>query len=313
MAFFLALDGGGTKTECWVADDTQVLSRLTGPTVKIMNAGEAAATDRLSALVSQALQQAAVSPSSITRTCFGLAGSSSAQVRRWAETALAALVPGELILTGDEEIALEAAFCGGPGVLVIAGTGSNITGRCSDGARVSAGGWGPVLGDEGSGTWIGLEAIRASLRAHDRGIETRLLRDLQQVWAAADLGALVALANRRERPDFAALAQTVARCADAGDALAQGVLDRAGQELAAQVNLVLSKMRSAGCGGDASRVAFTGSVLEHIPRVSRAMREQLQLTAPGLVVDTTAVRPLEGALWRARVSSTQPARLPQPA
>ncbi len=301
MAYFVALDGGGTKTECWVANASRVLGQASGPTVKLMNVGEQTATENLRTIVRDALGAAGVAGDSIACTCFGLAGSSSAEVCRWAETTLRELVSGGVILAGDEQIALDAAFQGGPGVLVIAGTGSNVMGRCADGSAVGAGGWGPVLGDEGSGTWIGLEAIRACLRARDRGVETCLLREIQRAWQLEDLGSLVAKANMRERPDFALLTGVVANCADDGDVLAQGVLERAGEELATQVSLVISKMRAADCGAeDASRVAFTGSVLARIPRVLRAMDEHLRAAWPEISVDANAVQPLEGALWRAR-------------
>ena len=301
MRYFVALDGGGTKTECWVADETRVRGQSSGPTVKLMNVGERAATEALRTIVREALGAAGITGEQIACTCFGLAGSSSEQVRDWAEITLRELVSGEIIITGDEQIALDAAFRGGPGVLVIAGTGSHVTGRCANGITVSAGGWGPVLGDEGSGNWIGLEAIRACLRAKDRGVETCLLHEIQRAWKLETLSSLVAKANLRERPDFALLTTVVAECAEKGDALAQGVLERAGEELATQVNLVISKMRAAGCGaGDALRVAFTGSVLGKIPRVLRAMNEHLLAAWPEIIVDATAVQPLDGALWRAR-------------
>jgi N-acetylglucosamine kinase-like BadF-type ATPase len=301
MGYFVALDGGGTKTECWVADESRVRGQASGPTVKIMNVGEQAATENLRTIVREALGAAGVAGDSITCTCFGLAGTSSAEVRGWAETTLGGLVSGGVIITGDEQIALDAAFRGGAGVLVIAGTGSHVTGRCANGSTVGAGGWGPVLGDEGSGTWIGLEAIRSCLRARDRGVESCLLREIQQAWQLDDLASLVAKANMRERPDFALLTTVVANCAEDGDALAQGVLDRAGEELATQVSLVISKMRAADCGAeDASRVAFSGSVLGRIPRVLRAMEEHLRAAWPEIIVDANAVKPLEGALWRAR-------------
>ncbi|HTV08510.1 MAG TPA: BadF/BadG/BcrA/BcrD ATPase family protein [Candidatus Aquilonibacter sp.] len=301
MAYFVALDGGGTKTECWVADETRVLGQASGPTVKLMNVGEQAATNGLRSIVREALGAAAITGDSIAHTCFGLAGSSNTEVQAWAEKTLRELVSGDLTLTGDEQIALDAAFRGGAGVLVIAGTGSHVTGRCADETMVGAGGWGPVLGDEGSGTWIGLEAIRSSLRARDRGVETCLLREIQHRWQLEDLASLVAKANLRERPDFATLANVVARCADEGDVLAQGVLDRAGEELATQVSLVISKMRAAGCAHeDSQHVAFSGSVLSKIPGVLRAMEAHLRAGWPEIIVDSMAVQPLEGALWRAR-------------
>ena len=301
MAIYVALDAGGTKTQCWVADETRVLGRATGGTVKIMMAGEEMAAERLREVIFEASSAAGIDPKSVSRTCMGLAGISSESTRAWAERTLRGIVGGELDLCGDEEIALDAAFHGGPGLLVVAGTGSNIVGRCSSGEIVSTGGWGPVIGDEGSGTWIGLEAIRAGLRAHDRGVPTCLLREIEAHWELDDLGELIAKANERSRPDFAELAMVVARCAEGGDALAMSVLDRAGAELAEQVSLAAGKMRASGsAAGDANHVAFTGSVLEKIARVRRSMEEHLHAALPEAQVAQQAVESMEGALWRAR-------------
>ncbi len=301
MRFFLAIDAGGTKTECWLADEERVLARVTGETVKLMNVGEDVATARLRDLLHQASASAGVSLANVTRSCVGMAGISSEGVRVWAEAALSTMVAGELVLTGDDEIALHAAFHEGPGVLVIAGTGSRVLGRCSNGMRVQAGGWGPMLGDEGSGQWIGVEAIRSALRARDRGLPSTLFKEISGVWEARSVGALIARANQQPRPDFAGLAETVAGCATRGDALAISVLERAGEELAAQVGVVFSKMLAAGCaGGETRRVAFAGSVLGRSAMVLTAMTAALKRVHPATEVDTEPVLPIEGALARAR-------------
>jgi len=301
MAYFVALDGGGTKTECWVADEQKVLGRASAGSVKLMNVDEATATSRLQELVRAAAGDAGVALSDVRRTCFGLAGSGSESVRTWAEQALRGVVSGDVVICGDVDIAFEAAFRGGAGVLVIAGTGSNVMGRCADGKVVSAGGWGPMLGDEGSGHWIGVEAIKAALRAQDRGVETCMLKCIEAHWGLQNQGELVAYANRRTRVEFAGLTAVVARCAEDGDALAASVLQRAGQELAEQVSLAASKMHQAGCAAaDSLHVAFTGSVLDKISRVRRAMEEALVASIVGVQVAQAAVEPLEGALWRAR-------------
>jgi glucosamine kinase len=301
MSLYLAVDAGGTKTECVIADDERVLARVTGETVKIMQVGAPEATSRLRHLLDEASSIAKVPLYLITRTCMGLAGISSEGVRSWAEDCLSEVLTGDLILTGDEEIALEAAFGEGSGVLVIAGTGSHVVGRCSNGSRMTAGGWGPMLGDEGSGHWIGLEGIRSGLRALDRGLPSCLLREVYASWGINSIGTLVAKANSRPRPDFAMLAEGVSRCATQGDALAQSVLDRAGQELAAQISIVISKMRAAACDvADVERVAFTGSVLARIPAVHAALSEALALAHPQTRVDDRATEAIEGALARAR-------------
>jgi glucosamine kinase len=301
MAIYVALDAGGTKTQCWVADETRVLGRATGGTVKIMMVGEERAAEQLREVIFKAAGAADIDLRNVTRTCMGLAGITSESTRAWADRTLRSLVGGEIVLCGDEEIALDAAFRGGPGLLVVAGTGSNVVGRCSNGEIVSAGGWGPVIGDEGSGTWIGLEAIRAGLRAHDRGVATCLLREIEAHWGLKDMGELIARANERSRPDFAELAMVVSRCAEVGDALAASVLVRAGAELAEQVSLAASKMRTSGCAvNDTSHLAFTGSVLEKIARVRRSMEEHLRAALPEAQVAQQPVDSMEGALWRAR-------------
>jgi N-acetylglucosamine kinase-like BadF-type ATPase len=303
MGLFLAVDAGGTKTQCLLADDERVLSRAETGTVKLMRVPEAEATARMESMLAEVAQAAGASLRAVTRTCVGLAGFSSEVAREWAGRVIGANVAGELILVGDEEIALDAAFAGGPGILVIAGTGAIAMGRAESGELFTAGGFGPVLGDEGSGYWIGLEAIRAALRAQDRlglgGVSTCLLREIEQHWGLKSTGELITLGNQRSpSPDFAELAPVVARCAEAGDVLAAGILDRAGEELAELVSLAFHKM---GPGAPAQvGVAFTGSVLARVGAVREAMAARLAVSVPGARVLETAVYPLDGALWLAR-------------
>lgn len=299
MSLFLAIDAGGTKTRCLLADESQALGRATTGSVKLMRVGEAEASARLRAMLTEVSLAAGVSLGDVTQTCIGLAGLTIGAVREWAEREIANAVGGNLLLAGDEEIALDGAFRGGPGILIIAGTGSNILGRAADGAMYHAGGWGPALGDEGSGFWIGQEALRAGFWAKDRGIATNLLTEIGQFWSAKSVGEIVEMANARPGPDFPALAPVVVRCAEAGDELAAEVLERAGVDLAEQVALVALKMEESGRQRKIE-AAYTGSVLEHISLVRSAMVKALKTSSPRVKVVEGAVDSLEGALWRAR-------------
>jgi N-acetylglucosamine kinase-like BadF-type ATPase len=252
----------------------------------------------------------------ITRTCMGLAGVTIPAVRAWATRALSTQLSGECLLLGDEEIALEAAFPGGPGVLLIAGTGSHAIARGPDGSLHRAGGWGPILGDEGGGYWVGLEALRAALRTHnsssDGSSASILLQAIQDHWKLRSLPEFIEVCNRRgdaTRPaaDFASLAPVVARCAVAGSALAIDVLHRAGEMLADLVTVVAGKVinipsaTAQSVWMDATiPVAFTGSVLEHIPAVRHALAAALSRTLPAAQLGEAAIDPLDGALHRAR-------------
>ncbi|HTC75813.1 MAG TPA: BadF/BadG/BcrA/BcrD ATPase family protein [Edaphobacter sp.] len=299
MSLFLAIDAGGTKTRCLLADKSQVLARAATGSVKLMRVGEAEASSRLQAMLTEVSLAAGVAVSEITQTCIGLAGLTIDAVREWAERELRKSVGGNLILAGDEEIALDGAFRGGPGILIIAGTGSNVLGRATDGEMYQVGGWGPALGDEGSGFWIGQEALRAGFWAKDRGVSTNLLTEIGEFWGTKSLGDIVEMANARPGPDFPALTPVVVRCAEAGDELASAVLERAGTELAEQVALVALKMEESGHQPEIE-AAYTGSVLEHISLVRSAMVQALKTSSPGVKVVEGAVDSLEGALWRAR-------------
>lgn len=304
MGLYLAVDAGGTKTECLIADDHRVLARRSTGTVKLMRVAQQVATERLQDLLIDTAAAAAVPLGQVTRSCVGLAGLSSASVRQWAERTMASTVAGDVLLCGDEEIALDGAFPGGSGILVIAGTGSNVIARAANGTLFGAGGWGPVLGDEGSGYWIGNQALRAALHARDRGIPTRLLDEIQRFWKLDSLGDLIAHGNRQPIPDFAELAPIVARCADNADALANRILEQAGEELAQQVAVAFGKMQASepNVSGPIG-IAYTGSVLTHISQVRAAMTTHLNTLVPQAHVLASPVDSLEGALWRARHAS----------
>ena len=299
MSLFLAIDAGGTKTSCVLADETRVLGRAGTGSVKLMRVGEAEASARLRAMLAEVSLAAGVGLGEVVRTCIGLAGFTIEAVREWAEREIGDVVGGELLLCGDEEIALDGAFKGGPGILVIAGTGSNFVGRAADGTIYTAGGWGPALGDEGSGFWIGQEALRAGFWAKDRGVPTELLKVIGEFWGVGSLGEIVEKANERPSPDFAALAPLVASCAEGGDELAAAVLERAGAELAEQVTLVALKMQESD-GDNRIKVAYTGGVIAQIAPVRAAMVAALKKSAPKVKVMEEAADSLEGALWRAR-------------
>ena len=293
--YFVGLDCGGTKTECWLGDETRVLAKAVTGTCKLMRVGEEIATKNLRGVLDEVLALAGVPGSQIAATCMGIAGYTITEVREWAARVVGAEVSGPVELCGDEEIALDAAFRGGPGILLIGGTGSAVIGRCVDGTRFSAGGWGPAIGDDGSGFWIGREAVRQALRAQDLGRATTLIAAIEKAWGVADIPALVGFANERPGPDFAALAPLVAQCAADGDGVALSVLEQAGDELAQQVLTAWTAMERHG--ERTAQVAYTGSVVEKIALVRERIASALP---PELRLASGVASSLEGALWRAR-------------
>lgn len=313
MRYFLALDAGGTRTTGALGDGGAELARATGDSIKVLRTDPENARRNLETLLAQLSSQAGVDLKSIARTCIGIAGVRTARVANWIRAALPALVGGDLLLCGDEEIALDAAFRGGPGVLVVAGTGSNAVGRGADGQMAFAGGWGPYLGDQGSGHWIGQEALREALRARDEGRSSALLEAAAESWGLCGpdwLAHLVERANAASPPDFSGLAPVVASCAQAGDPVARATLRHAGEELARLARLVASKLQSAGKqpagAAPALRVAFAGNVLAPNGQVRSAAIAALRHSHSQLEIVLSPVDPVAGALWRARNESKLP-------
>ncbi len=302
MAYFVGLDSGGTKTQCWLGDETRVLGKAVCGTVKSTRVSREVATARMRGLLREVEAASGVALEEVSRTCVGISGYSIPEVREWAARVVGECVGGEVEVCGDDEIALDAAFRGGPGILVIGGTGAIVLGRCPGGERFTAGGWGPAIGDEGSGYWIGREAVRKIFRAYDEGVETTMFEAIRQAWGAEDLGGMLGVANARPGPDFAALTPVVVRCAEAGDEMAQRLLAKAGNELGKQVAIVWKKMQAVGEARFDREVvvAFTGSVVEKIGWVRRRMTERVGEDCPGLRLAEAAVDSMEGAMWRAR-------------
>ena len=188
MRYYLGVDAGGTKTEFILGDETAELARVRTGTIKRMKAGEETTESNLASGLSQLTAATGVSMQSISRCCIGTAGESVPLVVDWLRQAFGRHVSGELILLGDVEIALDASFFGKRGVLVLAGTGSNVAGRTADGKIVTAGGWGPAMADQGSGHFIGLEGLRRGFLAIDQRRASALLDNVRTHWDLASLG-----------------------------------------------------------------------------------------------------------------------------
>ena len=294
----LGIDGGGTRTRASIVDGDNVLAFAEDGSIKRLRVGAQAAEQHLRSLLSEVYTQAGVT--GVRAASAGVASASMPGVPEWITTVFEDFGVERSEVVGDEVIALDAAFRGGPGILQIAGTGSNCIGRAPDGGRESAGGWSSRLGDEGSGYWIGLHAVRRGLRAYDRDQPTRILDVVGCAWGTATLDELVNLGDGTPSPDFAALAPEIDCLAEEGDAVAQGVLKQAAVDLVESVLLVRSKLRRKHNLSVEVPVAWIGSVIGKSRLVREAFFKGLHEAQPAMPVLTTEVAGIEGAVWRAQ-------------
>jgi N-acetylglucosamine kinase-like BadF-type ATPase len=314
MAYYLGIDGGGTKTRCVLGDEMTVLATAMSGGSNIVRLGETQAMEALHTAVRQVCAAANIAPAQIGAICIGAAGAARPEMAAKIRSILVELISGiarEIPLTkievvGDMTIALEAAFGAGPGVIAIAGTGSIVYGRDASGHTARAGGWGFAVSDEGSGHWIGRRAISVILSAHDQGLETALSAMVLQAWKLNTLDELVRQANSTPPPDFPRVFPLVLRAADEGDSVALDLLTDAGAKLASLAAIVVRRLEpdipAAMLPVATLPVAMTGSIFRQSPHVRQVFYNTLQTNFPGLDVRQDIVDPIEGALARARAA-----------
>jgi N-acetylglucosamine kinase-like BadF-type ATPase len=300
MAFFLGFDAGGTKTTCALAQDTHVLARDAGGSIKPLRVSIEHAGQNLAALLGEIVKQSGVDLGNISASCIGTAGVRLPQTDGWMRQILSQYASGEIVVCGDEEIALDAAFPGAAGVLAMAGTGSNVMGRTSHGEMLNVGGWGPALGDQTSGHWIGHQALRLACRARDFGQPTQILDRVIKYWSAETIEEVVNIGNRTPPPDFSQLAPLIVECAEQGDAVALQVLELGGRLLGEDTVEAFRHVRNLDPDAPLPGIAFTGSILEKIGFVRQSMIDTIRRTLPSAHILPDAVDPIQGALWRAR-------------
>ena len=311
MRYFLGIDGGGTKTTCAVGDESQLLATTTAGPSNIVRVGEVQARESLQQAVRQACAAAGITPGQISRTCVGGSGAARAELAAIVRTILAEVLPTPIEVVGDMQIALDAAFDTGPGVIVIAGTGSIAYGRDRQGGTARAGGWGFAIGDEGSAHWIGRAAVSAVLRASDRSYGTgknvldgEFATGLYKAWGVKSLADLARAANSIPPPDYAALFPAVSA---SQDVLALQVLSSAGRELAQIAAIVMHRLFEDE--ETTVPVAMIGGVFRHSQLVRRDFYNELRRADPRAEIDPQVKEPVEGALRMARRADSKGASL----
>ena len=243
MEWAIGVDGGGTHTRATIVDATGVVRGVRmGGGGNFQSIGATGLQDLLGQLLPPLL--ALAEPNEVS-LCLALAGVG----RETEQRQIAAMVKcggwtGRVRVESDARAALEGAHAGAPGLIVIAGTGSMVLGRNDRDKMLRAGGWGPLLGDEGSGYSMGLQALRAVTRCLDgSGADTALVAALAVELGLEDWDQLVpeVYGGKIDHGCIAALGPAVSNVADCGDAVALHIVDRAGTALAQQVVAVAQR------------------------------------------------------------------------
>lgn len=303
----LGIDAGGTKTVCQVSDDRgTLLAEARGAGANLQNAGELQVEKTLHDVILRATRDADAWPSAV---CIGMAGVDRPEDAATVRGILGRLVPRcPVVVVNDALIALEAGAPGQPGVVVIAGTGSIAYGRNADNRAARAGGWGYVLGDEGSGYWLGRQALRAVLRASDgRGPQTPLTPAVlahYQVSRPQDLVREIYY-GRFKPSTVAAAACLVEAAAAAGDEWSQQLIATGAAELSLAAMSVCDRLQLSD-----GPVILAGGIFRVVPTLLAGVTAQLVAGRPAMKVRALTDEPAAGAIHFARKASTGAVPIP---
>jgi N-acetylglucosamine kinase-like BadF-type ATPase len=301
----LAVDGSGMRTQALVTDlQGKALARGFGPSSNVHSVGVEAFARALTTSIEGALMNALGPRASaegspwgnarIAAACFGLAGvdgpEDEAQVARWVREQG---ITERFVVVNDSELIVAGGTPDGVGVALISGAGSVCLGRAANGRTARVGGWGHLLGDEGSGYQMALSALRLATQTADGRAESKaLLETVLRHWSLPDARALIrhVYAPAMTQADIAGLAGAVLDLAADGDPAASAIANDSARELARQVDAVVRKL-------DLSRppLALSGSLL-------RGAMRQLVLSAIESEVGATSyvADPCQGAVALAR-------------
>ncbi len=290
--FVLGIDGGGTKTSAAIVKLSGQLAGTgqAGPS-NYDDVGAEAAEQNISAAIQQARAQAGLDDRPFAGAFFGMAGIVTERDRSAIREIARSLAVADMDRVGidhDCRIALAGGLSGRPGIVLITGTGSSCYGRNAAGEAWLSGGWGHWISDEGSGYWLGLQAMRVASMVDDGRMPYSTLYDAVQGYLHMD--DLRDLMHRMyvdgmSRSEIAAMAPLVIDAARAGDPAAVHLLEQGGKDLAECVLAVARRlnMLSAGCeivqtgglinAGEIYLQPVWSAILERIPNARISLPE----------------------------------------
>jgi N-acetylglucosamine kinase-like BadF-type ATPase len=305
----LGIDAGGTKTVCLLArEDGTIVGEARAGGANLQAEGELAVEKVLHTVMDEAV---AGRPSDVAAICLGMAG-----VDREADGAVIRAIMRRIgakartLVVNDALIALVAAVDEAPGIVVICGTGSIAYGRSARGVAARSGGWGYLLGDEGSGYWMGCQALLAVARAADgRGPATALTsRVLARFGVARPSGLIPEIYDRPLRHHvLAQLAREVQQARDEGDAVAARILDAAADELLAAARSVTEQLSMRD---ESFEFVLAGGVFGGVPWLAQELTRRLPDLAPRATVRRLGAEPATGAVRLACAEARGGARIP---
>lgn len=302
------VDGGGTRTRAVILDGSRIVGEGEAGPSNPLRVGITNGATAVREAIDRACAAAMIHRDDLQAIGIGLAGARRMDIRTRMHDVLVETLGVETIeIVTDGDIALYGATDGQPGVVIISGTGSVAVGINRQGKRLFAGGWGPLAGDEGGGSWIARRALQCVARASDgRGPQTALTEaacEYFQVTTADDLStAIYAPTITNDR--IAGFSRSVIEVAKAGDEVALEIIQEAGNELGRAAIAVIRRLKMEN---DRFQVAFVGGVFAAGDLIVAPLRSQITRVARKAFIGQPSFSPTVAA---ARMAQDHLHRLP---
>lgn len=302
MKYLIGIDGGGTKTDCAIADlSGKIIRQSSGKPSNFLIIGVKEAVENIFALIEENLFALEGDFSDVKQIVIGVAGAGREEDAKLLEKGFKDYADEEGIhfkgvkVLSDAQIALEGAFPNSAGCILIAGTGSVLFGKDEKGTIHRVGGFGRLIGDEGSGYSIGRKALNAVSKESDGRGEATLISELLNAKMNSSFSISIINKVYKEKFDVASVAKIVIEAAEEGDPIAEDILDEEADELILHIKSLLDKIRT-----DKLNVAFSGSLLDNKNFYSSLLRQKIKSTLPRVEIVKPATSPVSGAILLAK-------------
>lgn len=303
--FVIGIDGGGTKTAASLADlHGNVLAEEVGAASNFQIIGVEQAAEALFAVAEACCQKAGLSLGQVKTLVAGLTGAGRADDQQRMHKGLESYAQSRgvafdrVVIESDARIALEGAFNGGPGIILICGTGSIAFGKSPDGKVFRVGGWGRIVGDEGSGFAIGRDGLNAVTRQLDGRGKKTLLTDLVARKFNLRTQEEIIAAVYRENFDIASVAPLVIEAAEQHDTESERILNKATFELTEHVRSLVFMLEAASAERARRKIplAFIGSVISAESVLTKILRHKITFSLPQISIVKPQASPSYGAV-----------------
>jgi N-acetylglucosamine kinase-like BadF-type ATPase len=302
MSYFIGIDGGGTKSTCVIADERlNVLAEFTGEPTNFLLLGTETVCVNLLSLIEECLDHAKLNYDDISATVLGTTGAGRRSDAEKMETAFVKYCAGKIIelkkfhVESDARAALEGAFSGNPGSILIAGTGSIMFGKDDRGDIHRTGGFGRFIGDEGSGYSISRKGLSAVARAFDgRGGKTLLTGMLAEQFSITTADELI-IAVYRNNFEIPSAASLVLAAAEQNDPVSVRILEEESDELILHITTMADKLNVRPLN-----ISFTGSLISHDNIFSRMLQRKIKDSSADVIIKNPDHSPAIGAVIYAK-------------